>query len=56
MVAFLVVEQGLQGARASVAGTRGLSICCSLALEPRLSSSGARDKWLDQSSPFWESQ
>ena len=56
VVAFLVEEQGLQGARASVVGTRGLSSCCSRALEHRLSSSGAWDKLLDQSSPFWESQ
>ena len=56
VVAFLVEEQGLQGARASVVGTRGLSSCCSRALEHRLSSSGAWDKLIDQSSPFWESQ
>ena len=56
MVAFLVEEQGPQGARASVVGARGPSSCCPRALEHRLSSSGAWDKVLDQSSPFWESQ
>ena len=42
------------GARAL--GHLGFSGCCSPALESRFCSSGARDKLLDQSSLFWESQ